>query len=334
VESDVAFYRSLVDGMSDGVYFVDRDRVITYWSQGAERLTGYLASQAVGRGCCEGLLNHVDESGRELCSDACPLWATLQDGRPRDAHVFLRHADGHRQPVWVRAAALRDDAGAITGAVEVFSDDTATVTARARISELEQQALTDPLTGLGNRRYLEMQLGTRLHEWVRYGVPLGVLMVDVDMFKRINEEHGHEVGDRTLAMVARTLAFGLRGSDIVARSGGEEFVIVSPHTDLVGLGVVGERLRGLVAASHLESSSGTIAVTISLGGTLAQPGDDVDTLLRRAECMVYAAKDAGRNQVHVESGLGRGRRWGTIPAPRQSRPAAARHTTDGSSLGD
>ena len=251
----------------------------------------------VGRRCRDGILNHVDECGAELCGQACPLQATIRDGRCRDAHVFMHHADGHRQPVWVRAAPLRDPGGAIIGAVEVFSDDTAVATARAQVGELEQLALTDPLTGLGNRRYLEMQLSARLYEWTRYGTPFGVLIADIDLFKRVNDIYGHDVGDETLAMVARTLTFGLRGGDVVARYGGEEFVVIVAHTDPDGLGRTGERLRSLVAASRLVAARQSIEVTISLGGAMVTPGDSADTLLRRADTLLYAAKEAGRNQV-------------------------------------
>ena len=89
MEQDLALYRDLVDNMSDGVYFVDRTRTITYWSRGAERLTGYHASEVVGRRCLDGILNHVDECGTELCGAGCPLKATIRDGRCRDAHVFM-----------------------------------------------------------------------------------------------------------------------------------------------------------------------------------------------------------------------------------------------------
>jgi diguanylate cyclase (GGDEF)-like protein/PAS domain S-box-containing protein len=300
MEHTATFYRDLVDEMSDGVYFVDRARRITYWSRGAERLTGYRAVEVVGARCRDGMLNHVDQDGEELCGTNCPLLATIRDGRTREAHVFMHHADGHRQPVWVRAAPLRDEAGKITGAVEVFSDDSATVAARSQISELEQMASTDPLTGLGNRRYLEIQLSSRLHEWERYGLPFGVLMADIDLFKRVNDTFGHDVGDQTLAMVARTLAFGLRGSDVVGRFGGEEFVAVVAHTDAAGLAAVAERLRSLVAASRLVAGRVPVEVTISLGGTMVAPGDTADTMIRRADAMLYTAKDEGRNRVHSD----------------------------------
>jgi diguanylate cyclase (GGDEF)-like protein/PAS domain S-box-containing protein len=299
VDDDAGFYRDLVDEMSDGVYFVDRARRITYWSRGAERLTGYRAAEVVGGRCRDGMLNHVDENGVELCGSACPLTATIRDGRTSDAHVFMHHADGHRQPVWVRAAPLRGEDGTINGAVEVFSDDSAIACAQARVSELERLALTDPLTGLGNRRYLERQLSARLNEWERYGSAFGVLIADIDLFKRVNDTFGHDVGDQALAMVARTLAFGLRGNDLVGRYGGEEFVAVLSHPDPGDLALVGERLRSLVAASRLVVARQQVEVTVSLGGSLVAPGDTADTLLRRADAMLYAAKDAGRNRVHT-----------------------------------
>jgi diguanylate cyclase (GGDEF)-like protein len=126
-------------------------------------------------------------------------------------------------------------------------------------------------------------------------------MADIDLFKRVNDSYGHDVGDQTLAMVARTLAFGLRGSDVVGRFGGEEFVAVVAHTDAAGLAVVGERLRSLVAASRLVVSRTPVEVTISLGGTMVAPGDSADTMLRRADAMLYTAKDEGRNRVHSDS---------------------------------
>ena len=173
LEHDGAFYRELIDKMSDGVYFVDRARRITYWSAGAERLTGFRAEDVVGLKCRDRILCHIDDEGTQLCGALCPLRAVMHDGAPHEAHVYLHHADGHRHPVWVRGAAIKNSDGEIIGAVEVFSDDSAVRSARARAEELERLALTDALTGLGNRRYLEAELETRLHAWRRGGNPFG-----------------------------------------------------------------------------------------------------------------------------------------------------------------
>lgn len=292
----VAFYRDVIDQMSDGVYFVDWERRITYWSRGAERLTGYSAQEVVGRSCRDGLLNHVTESGVELCGTGCPLKATMLDGRCRDTHVFMHHADGHRQPVWVRAAPLHSN-GRIVGAIEVFSDDSAAAGMQAQVDELTQQALTDTLTGLGNRRFLERQLDARVNEWQRYETRFGVLMADIDLFKHVNDSYGHDVGDQVLAMVARTLAFGLRGSEVAARYGGEEFVVLVPQATSQSLGQVAERLRALVETSHLPVARQSVAVTVSIGATLVAPCDNAETVLRRADDALYAAKLDGRNRI-------------------------------------
>ena len=297
-EHDGAFYRELIDKMSDGVYFVDRARRITYWSTGAERLTGYCAEDVVGHRCREGLLCHVDDAGSELCGADCPLEAILYDGRCREAHLWLHHADGHRRPVWVRGAPIRDQGGAIVGAVEVFSDDTAVRWARARANELEQLALTDSLTGLRNRRYLENQLDSLLHEWARDGTSFGILFADIDLFKQVNDTFGHDVGDEVLAMVARTLSFGLHPDDVVARYGGEEFVAVV-RRELEEFRGTAERLRTLVESSRLVVARQLIEVTISVGATVVAPGDDVESLLRRADLALYDAKQGGRNNVQI-----------------------------------
>ena len=114
---------ALLEAMSEAVYAVDTDRRVTYWNPAAERLTGYRASDVVGRRCWDNILSHVDDKGAVLCTTGCPLPATIEGGRAREAHVFLRHRDGHRVPVAVRAAALCSADGAVIGAVEVFRDE-------------------------------------------------------------------------------------------------------------------------------------------------------------------------------------------------------------------
>ena len=123
---------AVVDNLSDGIYFVDRRRRILYWNRGAEEIAGFSAEEVVGHRCGQTLLNHCDEAGVDVCGTRCPLMATMRDGEQREAHVFLRHKDGDRRPVCVRAAALRDDAGKIIGAVETFHDDSAFVDSRRR----------------------------------------------------------------------------------------------------------------------------------------------------------------------------------------------------------
>jgi PAS domain S-box-containing protein len=149
---------ALLDNPADGVYFVDRQRRITYWNAGAERLTGFSADEVVGRRCRDGILNHCDAAGTALCGAHCPLLGTMLDGKVREIRAFLHHKDGYRRPVCVRAAPLCDEDDHIIGAVEIFHDDGPLLAVHRRVAALERAVWTDALTGIGNRLFGEMVL--------------------------------------------------------------------------------------------------------------------------------------------------------------------------------
>jgi PAS domain S-box-containing protein len=153
MSEDQDFYKDIIDNLYDGIYFVDRERVITYWNKGAERITGYSASQTLGRACRDNLLNHVTGNGKQLCMTNCPLAAVMEDGNERQAEVFLHHADGHRVPVLIRASPIRSPQGDIIGAVESFSNNSTVTDTRSKLRALRREATTDALTGVGNRNF-------------------------------------------------------------------------------------------------------------------------------------------------------------------------------------
>jgi diguanylate cyclase (GGDEF)-like protein/PAS domain S-box-containing protein len=297
VEPDAHFYRNLLDSLAEGVYIVDREGRITFWNRAAERISGYAGETVLGRRCSDGLLCHMDETGRVLCLDGCPLMATRDDGVEREARVFLRHADGHRVPVLVRAAPVRDARGEIAGAAESFTDDSARIEALRRAAELEALAYLDPLTGLGNRRYAEDVIAARLREMERTGAEFGVLFADLDHFKALNDRLGHAAGDEALRMTGRTLSASLRAYDFAGRWGGEEFVVAVVRVDGDGLKRIAERFRLLMAASPLRQSGSEAALTVSLGITLAREGDTPESLVARADAAMYESKSAGRNRT-------------------------------------
>ena len=298
-KTDDAFYKTLLDNLYDGVYFVDKDRRITYWNKGAEGITGYLASDVVGKHCSDDILVHVDREGNNLCLGMCPLGDTISDGKARSSDVYLQHKDGHRVHVFVRVAPIRNDNGQIVGGVEVFTDNTPAAEALERFAELERLAFLDPLTGLANRRYAEITLNARIEELQRYGWRFGVIFIDIDNFKDVNDRHGHDAGDEVLKMVAKTLQNSVRSFDTVSRWGGEEYVAVIAHVEGDELVATANRCRALVEQSNLPAAA-PISVTISLGATLARQDDTVASLLKRADGLMYKSKAAGRNTVTVD----------------------------------
>lgn len=293
-------YRDILENLHDGVYLVDRDRRITYWNKGAERITGYAAAEVVGHACADGILVHVDAEGRLLCHGSCPLAAAMADGGIHEAEVYLHHKRGHRLPVWVRTSPVLDGNGNFDGAVEIFSDISSRATLQEQVDELKKLALVDALTGLPNRRRLEAQIFSRLEELRRSGVGFGLLFIDIDHFKQVNDRYGHDVGDQVLGVVASTLSLSIRPFDMVGRWGGEEFLGLFPHTGLETLRGIAERLRVLVSYSRADTGNGAVTVTISSGGTVATLSDSAESLLKRADNLMYASKESGRNRATVE----------------------------------
>jgi diguanylate cyclase (GGDEF)-like protein/PAS domain S-box-containing protein len=298
---DKKFYQDLLDKMTDGVYFVDVDRTITYWNSGAERITGYSARDVVGHSCSEGILRHVTDEGKQLCLVGCPLLAVMRDGKPREADVFLHHKDGHRVPVTVRGQALLSPDGKITGSVEVFNARGANAYAVLRRDRGDDSL--DTVTRLAPRRLGELQLKVLTQAVAEQATTLGVLFLDVDHFKDVNDTFGHQTGDEVLRMVGRSIVSALRRDDIPVRWGGEEFLVLMPGTTDAGLRAAAERVRMLVENSWIQKGDVQVRVTVSVGATMAVPTEAGDDLVDRADGLMYASKQGGRNRVTTDSGL-------------------------------
>ncbi len=299
--ADPGFFKGLLDHMADGVYFVDKDRRILYWNEGAFRLTGYRAEEMVGRFCQDDTLCHVDADGTRLCRNSCPLTACVGDGETHQALVFLRHKEGRHVPVSVRVQPIRSADGSILGAVEIFSDVTAQYADHRRTEDLEKLAFLDQLTQLPNRRYLEKFLQGVLAGRTMEKELCGLLWIDVDRFKSINDHFGHPTGDRALQEVAKTLAAVMRTTDVVGRWGGDEFVAIIRNVGRDGLQVLADRCCLLVAQSSIELPNGRrISMSVSIGGSLATPEDTVETLVECADGVMYRSKGQGGGRALVE----------------------------------
>lgn len=165
-------------------------------------------------------------------------------------------------------------------------------------AQMERLATIDSLTGVFNRGHFLYVAEKELRRAMRYGRELSVLMIDVDHFKRINDTHGHAVGDEALRAVTVACAQNLRENDLFGRLGGEEFAAVLPETSGGSALLVAERLRQAVAAAVAGSQQGEVHFTVSIGVTSLLPGETtIEALLRRSDDALYAAKGEGRNRV-------------------------------------
>lgn len=276
-------YTIILNNVSDGVYFVDRQRIITFWNKSAENITGYKAGEIIGTECQADILMHINEHGVRLCTTMCPLAKTLQDGLIREELVYLFHKSGHRVPVTARFIPIRDDNKNIIGVVEIFRDISAKLAQAEKVKNLARMAYLDPVTDLVNRQYVEYKVGLLLQELAKGGPAFGILQLNIDQFKQVNSQHGNRVGDQILKILAQTLAKNISSTDTVGRWLGGKFVIVSQNTNKSMLILLANKLKTLVEQSGLRLDEDTLRITVSVSGTMSLTHETPDGLLERVE---------------------------------------------------
>ncbi len=290
-------YKEILDNIDVGVYFVDKNGIITFWNKGAEKITGYSAGEVLNRRCADNILVHVDEEGNNLCMTMCPLMDSISEGVIRTADIYLHHKNGHRVPITTTIIPIRNDEGEIMGAVETFRDNPTVIAEKMLLQDLKKAASLDPLTEIPNRRFIETKVMASLEELKRHGLTFGIIFCDIDSFKAVNDTYGHLTGDNVLKMVAGTLSENIRAYDLVGRWGGEEFLLVISHVSETTMIKIANKLRLLVKSSFVDQDGTKISVTLTMGATMAHVDDTLHSLVERADGYMYRGKMAGRDCV-------------------------------------
>lgn len=286
-ESEARF-RRLVELAPDAVV-VHREAKFLYANPAGMRLVGIdEAREAIGASLYDFLDPEFHEPTRERMA------RLLATGEPQPpVEVVVATPQGRR--IWcevVSGPTVYAGEPAIQTVVRDVDD-------RKRLEqELMRLATTDPLTGIANRRRFFDQLEVELARARRHGRSLSLIMVDIDHFKRVNDQHGHAVGDTTLRALVEAMLEVLRSEDLVARLGGEEFAAILPEVDADGAMAVAERLRSRLATVEINAPEGTVRCTVSIGVAQARPAhESPERTLKRADDALYGAKRAGRDRV-------------------------------------
>ncbi|MGM0477531.1 MAG: GGDEF domain-containing response regulator [Pseudomonadota bacterium] len=255
-----------------------------------EAVTGYSAKEAIGQ--TPALL----KSGHHDPEFYRRMWRALEQDGQWSGEVWNRRRDGSVFPEWESITALRDEKGEVTHYVAIFHDITHQKELEA---QLERRATHDTLTDILNRRKLDEHLAHEVARHHRDHQPLALVILDIDHFKRFNDTHGHQLGDRVLIEVVNRVGGRLRATDVFGRWGGEEFLAILPDTDLKGAAALAEELREYVASTPMEE--GVAGVTISLGVATLEDDDSAEELLKRADDALYQAKEEGRDRIIIAS---------------------------------
>ena len=286
----------LLDAAGEGIFGLDLDGRCTFINPAALTMLGLRRDEVIGQDT-HALFHAVKADGSLNPRDQCPLDATLRDGQIRRVEDWFMRKASEGFPVQLIVTPVLED-GKQTGAEALFQD----IAVRKRMeAELIQLANTDTLTGLANRRLFFERLGHEIERVRRIDGPsTGLLMLDLDHFKRINDQHGHAAGDAVLRHVAELIRRSIRGIDLAARYGGEEIVVLLPGVDAANAGQTADRLRALLNAQPLPFGGVSIVISTSIGFTLLDPADSgSDGPMARADAALYRAKSGGRNRCEV-----------------------------------
>ena len=318
LQASEAFLAQIVDGSSVATFVIDRDHRVTHWNRACEALTGLAAREVIGS---RGQWRAFYPSPRPVMADLIMNGAMATEvdqfyhGKFRpspliegvfEAEDFFPQFGTEGKWVFFTAAPLRDMEGSVVGAIETLQDmnerhlaEEALKASEARYREL---SITDGMTGLFNSRHFYETIDSELERSRRYNRPLSILLLDIDNFKKVNDQYGHLEGDKVLQSLAMLIRGCLREMDSAYRYGGEEFIVILPETGSISATMVAERLRQSFADTLQQPMSGeAFHCTVSIGVSQFINGDDALSLVKRADEGTYQAKRKGKNCV-VQTG--------------------------------
>lgn len=296
------FRQSLVNGMLDGVVFVDASRRILHWNRAAERLTGIPSTSVLQKHWSPDLVEMFDEGGQPVEESECPVAYVIGSKVQSLKRHSISARDGRRVSVDSQIVPVIGDDGVVYGAALVMHDASNQISLEERVESLHDEATKDPLTKINNRAVFDRELTRMVQLHLEQGIPCSLIICDLDFFKKINDKYGHQAGDEALVSFAALLNRHHRQGDVVARYGGEEFVMLCADCDNSAATRRAEEIRSELERLPQSMLDGR-CITASFGVTELQPGDTPETMLNRADRGLLNAKELGRNRV-VQLGSG------------------------------
>lgn len=288
--------RFITENTHDVVWQLDRDLRFTYINAADERMRGYKREEVIGRHFKE----IVNPPGHQIVDQAMQLRFSQggRDGGNSAESFEVQLCCQYGRRIWaeINSTPIRDPFGHIVGFIGVTRDATLR---RETHDKLLEQTIRDPLTGLFNRRYLDESLERELSRAKRDNLPLSLLMIDIDHFKRLNDEHGHQAGDEVLKRLGELIRHGARRADLPCRYGGEEFLLVLPNVPSEIAAGRAEKWRRAFEQERISFGEKLVlSATLSAGvATYPKDGENCEALVRAADQALYTAKHSGRNRV-------------------------------------
>ncbi len=272
-------FRAIVDRIDSGVYALDLEGKISYWNYGAEKISGFLSQEILGRACRDSILVEYDDHNPAMCVHHCPLEG-VRNGSRQEVMTYLRHRAGHVVPVRLWTMALKDHAGDIVGAVKVFSEKVAVPelrddASRARVEDLDAE------TGVPSRASIESFLQEQIEACTTQKTICGIIAIRLENFDDFRHGHGMEAGSALIREVARTLKDMVRRSDMVGRWNADGFLGLLPGCGVEPLGRVAARMKRVASRVAIPWWGDRLSLKVSAKITMIESGDTMPGLEER-----------------------------------------------------
>ena len=292
---DPVVLRNFIEGLQTGAYLVGKDGKIHFWSDGAQRILGHKRQDILGRAAREDLFAHAEGNQTAIEEALGALSAVFRDGRPVTTDVSLRHKDGHRIRVVLRAVPIRSGDGEIIGVAESFDEPFSNSTWERRRTKLAGYHCLDEVTGVHNHAITQSHLRENLAIFAEHRIPVSILAIQIDQLEHFRTTYGPGALAAIFRAVAQTLDTSLRPTDFLGRYTEQYFLAILPECSDSDIAKVAERMKKMVTYAEIKWWGDDLSVTASFGGATSQKGDTVESLVERAEKSLADSIAAGGN---------------------------------------
>jgi diguanylate cyclase (GGDEF)-like protein/PAS domain S-box-containing protein len=289
---DPEIYRDILDSLQIGVSVLDLEKRIIFWSDGAEKITGYARIDVLGHPCTDNILLHCNQNSCETCVEDCPLVAVLHDARPVESMGSIHHKSGYWTPVHSWAIPLRDEHGSIIAIIQTFESEFAVNGPDPNDRSMKDRGCLDYITELPNQTMMQSHLRESLATFADLQIPLAVVCLEIKELGKFRARYGQVAATSILRVLARTLRTSVWPTDFVGRWSGDRFLVILSGCDEAALKTIGARMLKITARLTIQWWGEELSVAVLIGSTNALPGDNLELLLQRVEEGIHQSGSA------------------------------------------
>jgi len=288
----------ILDSLRIGVLVADRTGKILFWNQGAEQIAGHVRHEVIGRSYRDNILQNCTGQSCSECVNACPFSRTLHEGKPSEVRMQIDHKRGHKVPVVMRVAAIRDSHGSVVATAASFEAQRWHPEVRRDQRRPVPNGCDDEITGTANRSFTEFHLRENLASFHQYHIPFGIICVRAVDVSHFRASYGQQAYDGMVRVLAVSLGNSFRPSDFVGRWAEDEFLVILTNCPSLGAERAFERVHRLIPGASIRWWGEQIVLAVDIGYAVAEPADSIESLLARARhfaaltAKTYRAKGA------------------------------------------